>query len=672
MSDIKINGVSFEPTAPAAVLSSVGLNQGTAQNTNYILVQTAAPLTKEQKEQLRGIGAEILETVIGDAYVCAYPPADLHPIRVLPFVKWVDVYPKAVKIAPSLLRFDDGRTEATARQALMAMPGALDRTKKTVDIVFHRNVNPAHMAQRVADAAGLPVSALQVTRNKVRAAVDFRHLAAIANIDEVRNVQEVFPNTLFNNIARGILKAPNPPDPGLGDGEVVAVADTGFDTGSTTDVHPAFSNRVLKLYPLARPGKADDPFGHGTHVAGSILGDGNSAALGRIQGTAPKAKLVLQSIADVSGYLNLPADLGDLFRQPYDTDGARIHSNSWGTKGNYTVYDTQAQEVDQFVYEHRDLLICFAAGNYGTDSNGTGKVQPGSVVPPGTAKNCLTVGASESFRPDKTMTYGQGWPSDFPAPPIHDDKTADAPDGMVAFSSRGPTQDGRYKPDIVAPGTYILSARSRATTGTGWELAGDPLYMYDGGTSMATPLVSGCVASVRAFLKASHGMASPSAALLKALIINGADQMKGQYNPSEACTIANTNQGFGRVNLQAVIGPYNQGESLTFIDEGAPLDTGARYEKDLQVPEGARILKVTLVWTDPPGDRLQSDLDLIVTVAGNGAHGNMPAGSTDFDRVNNVEQVVLANPTAGNASVVVSCHAATLGPQSFALVMRVA
>src|SRR5439155_9321918 len=140
---------------------------------------------------------------------------------------------------------------------------------------------------------------------------------------------------------------------------------TGFDKGSTTNVHPAFKGRVAKLYALGRPGKKNDPDGHGTHVAGSVLGAGNSTSLGiKVRGTAPKAKLVLQSVLDAGGNLGgLPEDLSQLFTPPYQTDKARIHTNSWGSVGNFGVYDQQAREVDQFVHDHRDMLICFAAGN---------------------------------------------------------------------------------------------------------------------------------------------------------------------------------------------------------------------------------------------------------------------------------------------------------------------
>jgi serine protease AprX len=114
------------------------------------------------------------------------------------------------------------------------------------------------------------------------------------------------------------------------------------------------------------------------------------------------------------------------------------------------------------------------------------------------------------------------------------------------------------------PSFFLLG---RATHSKGWGLSSGPLYMFEGGTSMATPLVAGCAANVRAFLRTAHGILKPSGALLKALIINGARDIGGQYVPSEAGAIPNNNQGFGRMDLQAIIGPYQAGETVVFFDE---------------------------------------------------------------------------------------------------------
>jgi serine protease AprX len=676
MSIITINGISIDPSAPKPRLMALDLVNATAQGSDYVIVQTKQPLDKSQRAILAKVGADIIESVPGDAYVCYFPKTSLAKLRALPFVTWADIYPDVVKIGPSLRNLQPQSGGVAALKAkLMGAPGELDDSRKTVDVVFHRNVSGKKAAKRIAEAAHLALEDVKVVGGKARLTVKVRRLADLAALDEVRHIEEVLPRKLANSAARKVLRVPTGPAVagGEGDGETVAVADTGFDKGSTSNVHPAFKGRVKKLYALGRPGRSDDPDGHGTHVAGSVLGDGVSAKEGAIRGTAPKASLVLQSVLDASdGLGGLPIDLNDLFQRPYQTDKARIHTNSWGSTGNFGVYDQQAHEVDQFIYEHRDMLICFAAGNEGRDGDADGRIELSSVTPPGTAKNCLTVGASENNRPNQSMTYGQGWPNDFPADPISGDKTADNPEGMVAFSSRGPVHDGRIKPDIVAPGTFILSTRSRVTQSEGWGLSSDPLYMYEGGTSMATPLVAGCVANVRAFLRVTHGINTPSAALLKALIINGARNVGGQYVPSEAGTIPNNNQGFGRVDVQAVVGPYQSGETVVFFEEKKKLDTGESADQNIAVPAGTKLLKATLVWTDPPGEGLQSDLDLTVTAGGTKRNGNMPPMSTDFDRINNVEQVVWENPPSGPATVTVACFRVTQAPQDFALVVRVA
>lgn len=674
MTSIMINGIAIDTAAPRVALAALALDNTTASSSDYVLVQPSHPLVAGERAELAKAGAQILEAVPG-ALVCHFPGTDLSKLRALPFVGWAEIYPNVVKIGPALLRIPSKPGGVEAAAALLSKPAALDSERVTVDAVLHPNADVPAAAKRIADAAHLHEEDLAVSGNKVRMTLKRRRLADVANVDDVARMEEVVARKLSNNVARTVLRiaAANagPAIAFTGKGELVAVADTGLDKGSVTDVHAAFKGRVKKLYALGRPGKKDDPDGHGTHVAGSVLGDGVSTTDGPIQGAAPAAKLVFQSVLDAQGGLGgLPGNLEDLFLPPYKGDKARIHTNSWGSVGNFGMYDTQARELDKFVYEHRDMLICFAAGNEGVDRDANGQIDLGSVTPPGTAKNCLTVGASENDRPTLPMTYGQGWPADFPANPIKSDKVANNAEGMVAFSSRGPTVDRRIKPDVVAPGSFILSTRSRATKSKGWGLSGDPLYMFEGGTSMATPLVAGSAAVVREFLRVQHQKKSPSAALLKALIINGAHFLAGQYVPSEAGAAPNNSQGFGRVDVRAVVGPYGPKESLHFFDEDQLLDTGQSQSFNLPIPAGARQLKATLVWTDPPGEGLQSDLDLIVKIGNVERHGNMAPGSADFDRINNVEQVVWADAPQGTAAVTVSAHSIAIQEQNFALVVR--
>ena len=89
---------------------------------------------------------------------------------------------------------------------------------------------------------------------------------------------------------------------------------------------------------------------------------------------------MLQSMIDTGGDLGgIPTDLHDLFEPPYDNDGARVHSNSWGAVQIGLPYDQSAFEIDDTVWNHQELVICFAAGNGAIDKNADGVVDTKSV-----------------------------------------------------------------------------------------------------------------------------------------------------------------------------------------------------------------------------------------------------------------------------------------------------
>jgi subtilisin family serine protease len=516
-----------------------------------------------------------------------------------------------------------------------------------------------------------------------------------------------------------------------GQGQIVAVADSGLDTGDTTSLSADFSGRLRETFAWGRAGDWSDPNGHGTHVAGSVLGSGVLSGSdpashryeGSFAGTAPEAELVFQSLMDAEGGLTgLPDDLQDLLQQAYDA-GARVHSNSWGanffikplarflTTGRYTA---ESAQVDRFVLEHPDMVVLFAAGNEGVDyftpaEEGAeesqvelplpdGRVDPDSLASPATAKNVITVGASEGLHSEGGHTrerwgkegdlFSAVMGSSYVNEPLASDLPSDNADGMAPFSSRGPAGDGRIKPDVVAPGTNIISARSQAP-GAG-ELFGvyDENYVYCSGTSMATPLVAGAVSLIRQWYVERQGVANPSAALIKATLINGAtDISPGQFGrgPTQDVPDAwpNPVTGWGRVNLAASL-PSGGNREVWFVNEASGLDNGQEAVFARYAAEGARPLRVTLVWTDPPGPVepeeieipgltaqsppvLVNDLDLTVEAPdGRRFLGNMGDAA---DRLNNVEAVRVANPPAGEYRFVVRGHNVPQGPQSFALVV---
>jgi serine protease AprX len=683
MARITINGMSFDPATVST--SAAALTSPDASQSNYVLIQTAAPLTADQQEQLKALGVEIREYVSENTYLGGFKPADLSQIRSLPFVTWANVYLQGFKIPPNL-RPSGGQNNTHIVPLQLGI--STSRNPRKVDVVLHGDVDPNNNALKAKIAAAAHVSPddLQMGRHKVRLHIQERYLNDVAAIDEVQRIEEVPSVRLFNNIARPILQAHVVVNGTIfeGEGEIIAVNDTGFDLGSTINVHQAFTGRVLKLVALGRPSKADDPEGHGTHVCGSVLGDGNSPSMGgAIQGTAPKAELVVQSLLDASGGLGgIPADLHDLFKPPYDNDKVRVQTNSWGSTLAGQPYTQSSQEIDDFIWNHPDCVICFAAGNAGVDADNDGVIDPGSLGAEAAAKNCVTVGASENNRLNIELTYGQLDPLDFGHNPIFADSATNHTEGMAAFSSRGPTKEGRIKPDVVAPGTSILSTRSRAAVSvpTVFGTSSDTTFFFDAGTSMATPLTAGCTAVLRETL-VKNGIPNPPASLIKALLINGAVELLGQYNPSEAGVSPNGSSGWGRVDIAGSIilpGPNPNGG----IGIGGPLKQGQEDAVTVNIPKEVRqtagegtlglspMFKITLAWTDPPGPMLQNDLDLIVRAEnGQERHGNMGT-STNFDRKNNVEQIVWTNMPPGDAKIIIRAFRITELPQPYAYAWR--
>ena len=303
-----------------------------------------------------------------------------------------------------------------------------------------------------------------------------------------------------------------------------------------------------------------------------MLGDGTaSAALAGqapIRGIAHKARLVFQAVEQALDWKNpahlerygryllagIPADISTIFHDAY-LKGARIHSNSWGG-GEPGAYDSQSRQLDQFVWDHPTMCILVAAGNDGSDSDGNGEINFGSVTSPGTAKNCITVGASENLRHAfDTETYGAWWPRDYPAAPYKNGPMADDPDQVVAFSSRGPTADGRVKPEVVAPGTWILSTKSTmlSTTANGWRrFPQSSKYFYMGGTSMATPLTAGAIGGHPPAPASRSQDPQPDGRADESVVIAGAF---GSRTPLPSGTVVDNHQGFGRVDLAAVVKP---------------------------------------------------------------------------------------------------------------------
>jgi len=526
-------------------------------------------------------------------------------------------------------------------------------------------------------------------------AIEASALPWLAQQDEIEWIEEKPFFVIANNVSSQIMYADDLRDLTLmsgansawgdvdGSGIVVTVADTGLDNGyNNSNMHPDFKDHIKGILSWPMPtltcaangmtgnclDDAEDKNGHGTHVAGSVLGDGTDSS-GAIMGAAPEAQLLFHSIATtISGSESLagiPNDLDDMFKLAW-ANGSRVHTNSWGSSVN-GLYTTSSMQADDSARTYDELVIIFAAANDGTDANSDGEIDLDSLASPATAKNVLTVGASENDRP--TISYGNWgtnyddwgelWSSDYPTDPIASDKAANNTEGMAAFSSRGPVDDGRLKPDISAPGSFILSTKSSSTTGTGWAPFNSS-YTYMGGTSMATPLTAGATALLLEHLMVNRGHSAPSSALVKAIFAASAHDMTGQYGSATngaGETAPNNHEGWGLVDMWSA-------KDASWVD-GETVSTGDERGWSFNVPSAAADFTIALSWTDPKSTPLAStnlvnDLDLSV---------KDPSGTwTNLSNsVDNLRGLVFASPGQGVWEVHVEGTSVPTGPQAFAL-----
>jgi hypothetical protein len=618
----------------------------------YAIVQTDGEVTSAWRDQLEQAGARIYGYLPEGAFLVGLDREARARVANLGAMHWIGVFHPAYKLSPRI-----------GSQAFVSPERLADARLQLMVRIFE---NPSAVSTRIGALGG---EVLDYTddgfslRFVVRAPASI--LEDLARIPEVWWVEEQPEFRALNNSTRWVVQSnasgwmPIWYQGIHGEGEIVTLMDTGLDYNScwfreNGSAPPGPTHRKVINYSLYGGEQYDGcDIGHGSHVAGTVCGDQSYINPGNYNynGMAYKAKITVQDIgaddwtACDLGLVSAPNSLTAAFNASY-TLGARVHTNSWGSSSNS--YDSYCVDVDNAMWSHPEFLVCFAAGNAGPDGSTVGS--------PGTAKNCVTVGATQQAPNQNTI---------------------------ASYSSRGPASDTRKKPTVTAPGgespTYINSVDNdsgnppSATCST----QGDPFQ----GTSMATPAVAGIALDVRqyfhdGFYPGGEPGGDPvlaSAALVKAVLVASTDDMGTNDIP-------NNNEGWGRIFIDRSL--FFEGDTRELIAEMVTpgLVTGGTWQYPFSV-DGSEELCVTVVWTDYPatsgaGVALINDLDLVVTSpSGTQYRGNVfSAGYSttggSADRRNVEECVRIASPASGQWIVTVTGYNVPHGPQPLALVLN--
>jgi len=685
------------------------------------LVQFAGPVKERWLAELKQYGVQIVSYIPENAYLIYGDAAALARVQawagISEFTQWEGEYSQDLKVHTKARALVVRRSDGTFEAAKFAIQLIVDTNSNTstLALIDRLKTAPAQIDYQLDQYHNLVVS------------LPSDQLDIIAAQPDVISIQPYEQPKLRDErqdqIVAGNLIGTAPSGPGYlawlaskgftqaqfdASGFVVDVADSGIDNGSTSPGHfglyrngdTSQSSRVA--YSRFEPqnhvtGTLSGCDGHGTlnsHIIANFdayTGFQHQDAAGYSYGLGicPFVKVGASVIFDNSIPNNdyTSPNFNTMASDAYGS-GARVSNNSWGSDVNGD-YDFEAQTYDKLVRDaqssvngNQEMIFAFAAGNAGPC---TPKKSQG-IDSPGSAKNVITVGASANVR---SLSIANGGNSSVGNDACGEaDANAVSADDISCASSRGPCSDGRMKPDLVAPGIHITGGvpqispppspfglgsaidcfdalgicalPNSGTTGNtnNFFPLGQQFYSESSGTSHATPVVAGACALVRQYF-INNSLTPPSPAMTKAFLMNSARYLKGSGANDN---LWSASQGMGEVNLGLA---FDGG--ARFLRDQLTADkftaTGQRLAFAGQVVDGTKPFRVTIAWTDAPGNTTgaayNNNLDLVVNIGGKSYKGNVFSGQFSAtggtaDAKNNVESVFLPAGVTGDFSVLIT------------------
>jgi len=633
----------------AAAIAELAADLGLRGDARHVVVQFDGPVSSTQRSRMAAAGVELLRYVGNNAFFASLADAgvDVPALQAVPALTGLSPVQRAWKLDPLILADQVPEWAITADNT----PG---NETVAVYVLFHADVPLETDGVDAAERHGAVVRSVLESVNGLVLELPRPNLTALADEDVVQWIEWPLPPMAeLNDSNRALTQADTVQAAPYGlDGEGVSVLV--YDGGYAYSGHPDFGGRLTVR-------DSSGQSSHATHVAGTVGGDGTASSGQKYRGMAPAVTIESYGFEQEGGlqqgflYTD-PGDIEDDYSEAILEYGVDVSNNSIGTntapngypcewEGNYGVtsnlIDTIVRGDGSNPLFTEPFRIVWANGNERSGFARCGSLYH-TTAPPACAKNHITVGALDS--------------------------DVDLP---TDFTSFGPTDDGRIKPDLSAPGCEIGDdggVTSCSTSGS---------YSVKCGTSMACPTVTGLSALVLQDYRALYpGQPDFRNSTLKGLLIQGAvDVVGGSFGPG-ATVGPDYQTGYGSVRIQNTIDFLRSGNFLE-----AEVDQSGTFAVLASVDPGDPELKITLTWDDVPGTpnvypNLVNDLDLVVRDPSAQRHypwtldpdnPDQPAVRTEADHENNIEQVYVEDPAPGVWQIEIVGYNVPQGPQSFSL-----